>query len=112
MTPSPIDIQIFETLQANAGADFVITLVEAFAEEAPRLVVELHQAASSGNAERFETAAHALKSNGVAFGATQLAQKARHLEQQGLAAGKGAIEALAVELAVVVAALRTLARQR
>nr|WP_316641185.1 Hpt domain-containing protein [uncultured Roseateles sp.] len=110
MTLPTIDTHSFEALQANAGADFVVTLVEAFAEEAPRLMAEVRQAASTADVERFQTLAHALKSNGVAFGATRLAEAARRLEWQGPSAGAAAIDELAVELDAAMAALRTLAR--
>jgi CheY-like chemotaxis protein len=33
-----IDANVFERLQANAGADFVVTLVAAFIEDAPQLL--------------------------------------------------------------------------
>jgi len=111
MSPSPIDTHSFEALQANAGADFVVTLVAAFAEEAPRLMVELRRAAAAADAERFETLAHTLKSNGVAFGATRLAEAARRLEWQGPSAGVAAIADLAAELDTALAALQTLARR-
>ena len=110
MTPQLIDARTFEALQANAGADFVLTLIEAFAEEAPPLVAELRRAAALGDAERFETAAHNLKSNSVTFGAVRLAELARHLEGQGPLADDAAVDALARELAATLAALRAMAR--
>ena len=111
MTPLLIDPNTFEALQANAGADFVVTLVEAFAEEAPQLLVELRAAMVAADGERIETAAHTLKSNGVAFGATRLAELARRIEWQGLATAAPDVEALAAELDATLAALRALARQ-
>ena len=111
MSPTAIDPRVFEALQANTGADFVLTLVEAFAEEAPQLIAGLREAAAAGDAERFETAAHTLKSNGVAFGATRLAEMARQLERQGPSAGGAAVQALADELDATLLALRALARQ-
>lgn len=111
MTLPTIDTHSFEALQANAGADFVITLVEAFAEEGPRLLAGLRQAQAAADAERFETLAHTLKSNGVAFGATRLAEAARRLEWQGPSAGVAAVVELADELDNALAALQTLARR-
>ncbi|MBI3367771.1 MAG: Hpt domain-containing protein [Burkholderiales bacterium] len=110
MTPHLIDARTFEALQANAGADFVLTLIEAFAEEAPRLLADLRSAAAQGAGERFETAAHTLKSNSTTFGATRLAEMARRLEWQGPSADGAAIEALAGELAATLVALRSLAQ--
>ncbi len=106
-----IDPRAFEALQANAGADFVVTLVEAFAEEAPRLLAELKAALAAADGEGFETAAHTLKSNGIAFGATRLAEMARRIEWQGLATAGPDVDELAAELGATLTALRALARQ-
>ena len=111
MTPSTlIDARVFEALQANAGADFVLTLIDAFAEEAPRLLIALRRAGTESDGERFETAAHTLKSNSVTFGATRLAEMARQLERAGLRADGAAIDALTAELDATLVALRALAR--
>ncbi len=106
-----IDAHTFEALQANAGADFVITLIDAFAEEAPRLLADLRAALAAADGERFVTAAHTLKSNGVAFGATRLAEMARRIEWQGLEAPAPDVDALAAELDATLTALHALARQ-
>lgn len=106
-----IDAYAFEALQANAGADFVVTLLEAFAEESPRLVAELRAAMAAADGERFETAAHTLKSNGIAFGATRLAEMARRVEWQGLETAEPDMDELAAELGATLTALRALARQ-
>lgn len=106
-----VDPLIFEALQANAGADFVRQLVEAFAEEAPRLLIALGQAADSADAVAFETAIHTLKSNGVAFGASRFAEMARRIEWQRLSTPGAEVEALAAELSACVGALRTMASQ-
>ena len=84
MTQALIDPHTFDELQANAGADFVIELVDTFAEEAPGLLAELRSALAAGAAERFRRAAHSLKSNSSTFGATGLADLARTLELGGL----------------------------
>jgi HPt (histidine-containing phosphotransfer) domain-containing protein len=117
MTLPLIDARTFEALQALAGADFVLTLIEAFAEEVEQLVAMLRSAAAQGDAERFESAAHTLKSNAATFGATRLADMARQLEwsgpgAEGAAASSTAtaVEALAVELDATVVALRRMAR--
>lgn len=110
MTLPIIDHRAFEALQANAGADFVLTLIEAFAEEAPQLLAALRAAASPGDALHFEDAAHSLKSNGVTFGAARLAEMARRLEWQGPGTDGGEVDALEVELDAALRALRALAR--
>jgi HPt (histidine-containing phosphotransfer) domain-containing protein len=111
MHPAPIAVLVFEALQANAGADFVRQLVEAFAYEAPLLIDQLRSAAAQGDSEGFETTAHSLKSNGITFGASRLAEMAGGLELQGLSADRGAVDQLANEVAAAVASLRLLARQ-
>lgn len=111
MNPPAIDPHIFDELQANAGADFVLELVATFAEEAPGMVEELRSALAAGAAERFRRAAHSLKSNSSTFGATRLATMARTLELGGLPPNADAVDALAPEIATTLAALRTLARQ-
>ena len=109
MTPDPIDPRTLEALQANAGADFVLTLIDAFAEEAPRLLAALGRAAAARDVDGFESAAHSLKSNATTFGATRLAEMARRLEWAGPSAGGAAIDALAAELGMALVALRALA---
>ena len=111
MNPPRIQLLVFESLQANVGAEFVRQLVETFADEAPTLVLQLRRAALARDAESFETLAHALKGNGIAFGAARLADMAARLEWQGLDADAGAIDQLAAELASAVAELRILAQR-
>lgn len=111
MTYPVIDPHTFDDLQATAGADFVVELVETFGEEAPQLVEELRSALAARSAERFRRAAHSLKSNGNTFGATRMAEMARALEIGGLPPDAAAVDALAAELETTLVALRTLATQ-
>jgi histidine phosphotransfer protein HptB len=111
MNPVVIDPHIFDELQANAGADFVLELVDTFAEEAPRLLAELRSALAADATERFRRAAHSLKSNSNTFGATRLATMARALELGGLPPNADAVDALAPEIEMTLAALQALARQ-
>ena len=108
-----VDAATFRALQDTAGADFVAELVAAFREEAPRMLAALRESHAGADAERFRRAAHSLKSNALTFGAAGLAAQARALELGGLAAARGAgdaLEALAAEYARVAEALGTLAR--
>lgn len=105
-----IDDQTFQDLQDTAGADFVGELVETFAEEAPALVAELRSSLLGGAADGFRRAAHSLKSNGHTFGALRLAEQARVLELGGFPADVAAVDAIAAELELAIAALRELAR--
>ena len=95
--PAVIDPHAFDDLQANAGADFVVELVDTFAEEAPHMLAEMRGALADGAAERFRRAAHSLKSNSSTFGATRLAEMARTLELGGLPPDAHAVDALAAE---------------
>lgn len=105
-----IDPNTFGELQANAGADFVVELVDTFADEAPALLVEMRAALAAGAAERFRRAAHSLKSNSNTFGASVLAEQARTLELGGMPADAGVLDVLQAELERSVAALKDMAR--
>ncbi len=111
MNHTVIDPHTFDELQANAGADFVVELVNTFAEEAPGLLAELRNARAAGAAERFRRAAHSLKSNSSTFGATGLADLARALELGGIPPDDRPIDVLALEIDTTLAALQALARQ-
>lgn len=107
-----IDPHTFDELQANAGADFVAELVDTFGVEAPPLIAEMRSALAAGAVERFRRAAHSLKSNSSTFGAIRLAEMARRLEMNGLAAANGeAVDALAREFETTLLALQAMARQ-
>jgi HPt (histidine-containing phosphotransfer) domain-containing protein len=114
MSTDRIDPQTFAELQANAGAEFVVELVDTFGEEAPALLAELRAAlaarSNAGAAERFRRASHSLKSNSNTFGATRLAEMARALELGGLPADAAALDALQTEFGHTLEALRALAR--
>jgi histidine phosphotransfer protein HptB len=110
MTKALIDANTFGELQANAGADFVVELVDTFADEAPALVIELRAALAARAEERFRRAAHSLKSNSNTFGASVLAEQARTLELGGMPADAAPLDALQAELERSVAALKDLAR--
>jgi HPt (histidine-containing phosphotransfer) domain-containing protein len=65
-------------------------LVDAFVDEAPERLVELRRGAEQGDAALAGRAAHTLKSNGLTFGAVELAALCRRLE---VAAGEGELAA-------------------
>lgn len=109
MTATAIDREVFAALQANVGADFVAELIDTFAAEAPQLLAELRAAQAAGAADAFRRAAHALKSNGNAFGASRFAEAARTLELGGIGAAGGGPDALAREFERALAELRRLA---
>ena len=80
--------------------------MQAFAEDAPGLLDELHSALAAGEAERFMGAAQALKSNAQTFGALGLAEVARVLEHGGLPADPAALHTVTTGLAPLIAELR------
>ena len=105
-----IDRAVFGELQQTAGADFVVELVDTFAEEAPGMFAELRAAHAAGAAERFRRAAHSLKTNANTFGATALGHQARELELGGMPADGRDIDALQALFDTTLPALRELAR--
>ncbi len=111
MSAPLIDTQTFGELQANAGADFVVELVDTFAAEAPQMLAELRSSHAAGAADTFRRAAHSLKSNSNTFGASRLAERARSLELGGLPPDTAPIDELAEELARSVDALKALAAE-
>lgn len=110
MSGAAVDRGVFAELQATAGADFVAELVETFAAEVPSLLGDLRSALADGAPDRFRRAAHSVKSNGLAFGATRLAAQARELELGALPADARPLDALQATLEDAVAELRSLAR--
>ena len=113
--PSPtIDRATFAELEATAGAEFAVDLVDTFLAEAPGMLADLRRALAAGDADTFRRTAHSLKSNGNTFGAQAFAAMARALELEGMAsvqtaAGKP-LDALDAEYARVASALTELTR--
>ena len=112
MTAPTIDRATFDALREAAGAEFVIELVDTFAEEAPGMLAELRRALVANDAETFRRTAHSLKSNGSTFGALAFAAMAREMEIGCLASvasrGDDPLDALEGEYARVLAALKAL----
>jgi len=108
--PDPIDRATFAELQRSAGADFVVELVDTFAEEAPPMLAELRAALTAAAADRFRRAAHSLKTNANTFGALALGMRARELELGGLPPDATSIDALQAACDEAIAALKELAR--
>lgn len=71
---------VLAALSESVGEDFVGELVDTFIEEAPGMFLEMEQALSADDTDRFRRAAHSLKTNANTFGATVLAEKAKELE--------------------------------
>ena len=112
MSEAPIDLAVFEELQATTGPEFTVELIETFLEEAPGMIAELRTARADGDNERFQRAAHSLKTNANTFGAVRLAGMARDLELGGLTGDPNRDESALAELesaqATAAAALKAL----
>jgi HPt (histidine-containing phosphotransfer) domain-containing protein len=108
MDKPTVDMATFTELQENAGTEFVAQLVLAFLEEAPLMLAELRRSQAVQQADVFRRAAHSLKSNSSAFGATRLAEMARELEIGGIPGDNIPLDALEAEYQRVAAALTEL----
>jgi len=78
-----IDKTTFDELKQMSGADFINELIDTFLEDAPKMIAEMKSALEAGDADSFRRAAHSMKSNAAAFGASQLAALAKELETLG-----------------------------
>ena len=80
---SVLDRASVASLRAMVGDDpeALAEIVEVFVDNAPAIVRELHDAIDDDDAERVRRAAHTLKGNAATFGALELADVCRALEQ-------------------------------
>ena len=105
-----IEQETFDKLKEMVGIDFVGELLEAYFEEAPRLIAEMRRSLVGADAQAFQRAAHTFKSNSASFGAVHLAGVARELEAMGreerLQEAEPVLAALEQEYAQVEQALR------
>ncbi len=86
--PDPIlDPTALDTLLATVGGDhaFFGEMIDTFLADSPKLIAAMHVALQSKNAQDLRRAAHTLKSNSANFGATNLSQSARELEEMAKA---------------------------
>ena len=81
MTENVIDRVVFDSLKDSVGDDYIGELVDTFGEEAPSLIANMRQALSAHDEDTFRREAHSMKTNAATFGATNLAELARALEQ-------------------------------
>jgi HPt (histidine-containing phosphotransfer) domain-containing protein len=80
---SVINKSTFEELKQISGADFINELIDAFLEDVPHMIQNMHTALDGKDVESFRRNAHSLKSNAQTFGATELGALARELEFMG-----------------------------
>lgn len=75
-----IDQATFEELKHMSGGDFINELIDAFLEDGPNMLNNMHLALDTKDIESFRRNAHSLKSNANTFGAVELASLAKELE--------------------------------
>ncbi len=85
MTGAEIDRTAIDAILDSVGGDvtFLAELMDEFLADSPEQISDMHQAFSAGDAESFRRAAHSLKSNSASFGAIELAEKCKELENIG-----------------------------
>ena len=75
-----IDKATFEEIKQMSGEDFINELIDAFLDDAPNMLKNMHTALGAKDIESFRRNAHSLKSNANTFGATELGALAKELE--------------------------------
>jgi len=80
---SLIDQAMFNELKQMSGIDFINELIDAFLDDAPNMIQNMHTALDTKDVESFRRNAHSLKSNANTFGATELGALAKELEMMG-----------------------------
>jgi FOG: HPt domain len=78
-----IDPEMFNELKQMSGTDFINELIDAFLDDAPNMIQNMHTALDTKDVESFRRNAHSLKSNANTFGATILGALAKELEMMG-----------------------------
>ena len=77
---SVINQTTFEELKQMSGEDFINELIDAFLDDAPKMINAMQTALSAKDIESFRRNAHSMKSNANTFGATELGVLAKELE--------------------------------
>jgi GAF domain-containing protein/CheY-like chemotaxis protein/HPt (histidine-containing phosphotransfer) domain-containing protein len=107
----PIDPGVLMRLAEGTGGDaaFVTELIQQFVQDSPALVAAARVGIETGAAEEVRVAAHTLKSNAATFGAHELADRCRSLEEAAklgpLDDGAAQVDEVERELEIVRASL-------
>ncbi len=75
----------FAELKRMSGDELINEVIDAFLDDAPKMIAAMQAALGSHDVESFRRNAHSMKSNADTFGATALAALARELEAMGRA---------------------------
>ena len=100
--PSPegydevLDHQALDNLLEVIGGEkaALAELIESFLDEAPKLLARLKEASDNSDPESFRRAAHTMKSSARDFGAKNLAELCRDLEDRGMSGHMEGVSAL------------------
>jgi HPt (histidine-containing phosphotransfer) domain-containing protein len=112
-----VDQEVLNRLIESTGGDpdFVVELLDEFAAEAPKMLVETGDALASGNVDIVRRTAHTLKSNASTFGAFTLSSLCAELERSAkegaLSGGPILLAKIESEYALVVEELRSARNQ-
>jgi len=104
LTTAPLDTDALRRISESLGDDreFVVDLVEQFIADTPGLIAAARTGLAAGDLDEVRRAAHTLKSNAATFGARELADRSRRLEEAARSGtvedGVGQIDAIANEL--------------
>lgn len=94
VTLDPARVAALDEL-VGGDAEALRELVDAFLEDAPARSREIREGIAHGDAELVRRAAHTLKGNAATFGALELAETCRALEQLASGGGLDGAEELA-----------------
>ena len=93
-------------------AEFFAEIIETFFDDSPKLLAAAQEALAAADAEALRRAAHSLKSNSANFGAMELSQKCKELEEMAksstLDGASGLIDQVAAEYEKAEAALKAI----
>jgi HPt (histidine-containing phosphotransfer) domain-containing protein len=80
-----LDPAALENLREMVSGDteFIVELVNAFLDDAPKMLSDMRQALASEDATLLHRVAHSFKSNSAEFGAMALSSLCRELERAG-----------------------------
>lgn len=75
-----INPSTFAELAEMSGEDLINELIDAFLDDAPRMIAAMRAGLEARDVESVRRNAHSMKSNAETFGATELAGVAREVE--------------------------------
>ena len=100
MTEPLIDPDDWATFKSMVDPAALVELLDAYLQDSPQLIEQMHAGVAAGDIESVRRAAHSLKSNSASLGANRLANVTRELE---MIAKSGTLDGAAPKLAAVEA---------